>query len=122
MPWFVGPKAARELLYFGDTIDAAAALRLGLVNRVVPAATLRDAALKYARRLSLISPEALCAAKLAMTRGAEAAGLRNALNAGVDVVAPLYAARTEMGAKFQEIKAKDGLGAAVKWRAGQFKE
>jgi hypothetical protein len=37
-------------------------------------------------------------------------------------VSPLYAATTEMGAKFQQIKAKDGLGAALKWRMGQFKE
>jgi enoyl-CoA hydratase/carnithine racemase len=121
MPLIVGYKKARELLYFGDSIDAKTALALGLVNRVVPAAELASASLKYAKRLTLISPEALYAAKLSINRGADAAGFRNALNAGLDVVAPLYAARTEMGAQFQAIKAKDGLGAALKWRAAQFK-
>jgi enoyl-CoA hydratase/carnithine racemase len=122
MPWLVGYKKARELLYFGDSIDAAMALDLGIVNRVVPAAELAAASLKYAKRLSLISSEALAATKLAVNRGADAAGLRNALNAGLDVVAPLYAAKTEMGVKFQEIKAKEGLGAALRWRGAQFKE
>ncbi len=122
MPWLVGYKKARELLYFGDSIDAATALDLGLVNRVVPAAELAAASLKYAKRLSLIAPEALYATKLSVNRGADAAGFRNALNAGVDVVSPLYAATTEAGAKFQEIKARESLGAALKWRAAQFKE
>ncbi|HEV2301718.1 MAG TPA: enoyl-CoA hydratase/isomerase family protein, partial [Stellaceae bacterium] len=36
MPWIIGYKKARELLYFGDTIDAKEALALGMVNRVVP--------------------------------------------------------------------------------------
>ncbi len=122
MPLLVGYKKARELLYFGDSIDAATALDLGLVNRVVPARDLQADSLKYAKRLTLISPEALVSTKLSVNRGADAAGFRNALHAGVDIVSPLYAARTEMGVKFQEIKAKDGLGAALKWRMGQFKD
>ena len=40
MPWIIGFKKARELLYLGDMIDAATALRLGLVNRLVPSAQL----------------------------------------------------------------------------------
>jgi hypothetical protein len=72
--------------------------------------------------MSLISPEALYAAKLSINRGAEMAGIRNALNAGLDVLAPLYAAKTELGMKFEQIKNKDGLGAALKWRAAQFKD
>jgi len=121
-PWLIGFKRARELIYFGDNIDAKTALELGIVNRVVATDELAAASLKYAKRLSLISPEALSAAKLSINRGADAAGFRTAMNAGLDVVSPLYAAKTEMGAKFQEIKAKDGLGAALKWRAAQFKE
>jgi hypothetical protein len=39
-----------------------------------------------------------------------------------DIVAPLYAARTEVGERFSEITRKDGLGAALKWRAAQFAE
>jgi len=46
----------------------------------------------------------------------------NAINAGLDIVAPLYAARTEVGQRFGEITRKDGLGAALKWRAAGFAE
>src|SRR5437879_9193224 len=55
MPMIIGYKRARELLYFGGTIDAKSALALGMVNRVVPLAELRAASLRYAKRLSLIS-------------------------------------------------------------------
>jgi enoyl-CoA hydratase len=122
MPFIVGPKRARELIYFGDKIDAKRALELGLINRVVAPAELRAATMKYAKRLALIAPEALVAAKLAINRGLEAAGFRKALQAGVDVVAPLYAAQTEVGRQFDEIRTKDGLKAALKWRLAQFEE
>ena len=91
-----------------------------MVNRVVPRAQLQAATLKFARRMALISPESLVATKLATRRGAEAAGFRNAILAGLDVLAPLYAARTEVGMRFDEIREKEGLGAALKWRAAQF--
>ena len=122
MPWVIGLKRARELLYLGDPIDAQTALTYGMVNRVVPRAELRPATLKIARRMALMSPEALAATKLAVNRGAECAGFLNAMHAGVDVLAALYAARTEVGTKFDEIREKDGLGAALKWRAAQFAE
>jgi enoyl-CoA hydratase len=122
MPWIIGHKRARELLYFGQLIDAATALELGMVNRVVPLDELREATLKYARRLALIAPEALSATKLAINRGIEATGFRNALQSGLDVVAPLYAASTEVGRQFDEIRATQGLKAALKWRHDHFLE
>jgi enoyl-CoA hydratase len=98
MPAIIGYKKARELLYFGDTIDAQAALSLGMVNRVV------------------------YAAKRAVNRTADAAGFRTALYAGLDVVGPLYATKTELGVKFRDLAAAEGVPAAVRWRAAQFKE
>jgi enoyl-CoA hydratase/carnithine racemase len=120
MPWIVGFKKARELLYFGDSVDAKTAMELGIVNRVVPLADLEAATLKFAKKLALIAPEALYAAKLAISRGADVAGFRNAMQAGLDMLAPLYAAKTEIGLKFTEITRKEGLGAALRWRRGQF--
>ena len=120
MPWIVGFKKARELLYFGDSVDAKTAMELGIVNRVVPLQDLEAATLKFAKKLALIAPEALYAAKLAISRGADVAGFRNAMQAGLDMLAPLYAAKTEIGLKFTEITRKEGLGAALRWRRGQF--
>ncbi len=122
MPWIIGFKKARELLYLGDMIDAQTALDLGMVNRVVPRDKLEEATLKFARRMAHVAPEALAATKLAINRGADAAGFRNAMQAGMDVVAPLYAATTEVGAEFRERAKKDGLPAALKWRKAQFEE
>jgi enoyl-CoA hydratase/carnithine racemase len=122
MPFIIGHKRARELIYFGDRIDAKRALEIGMINRIVPPQELAAATMKYARRLALIAPEALAAAKLAVNRGLEAAGFRNALNAGLDVLAPLYAATTEVGREFDAIKARDGLKAALAWRKKQFEE
>jgi enoyl-CoA hydratase/carnithine racemase len=120
MPWLIGYKKARELLYLGEMIDAPTALDLGMINRIVPRDELPAATLKFAKRLALVAPEALAACKLAINRGADAAGFRNAMQAGIDVVAPLYVAKTEVGQKFREIAQKDGVAAAVKWRKAQF--
>jgi enoyl-CoA hydratase/carnithine racemase len=122
MPWIIGHKRARELLYSGDTIDARTALAWGMVNRVVPLADLPAATMKRARRLALIAPEALVAAKLAVNRAGEAAGMRNALQSGVDICAPLYAATTEVGKQFEDIRSEKGLKAALEWRRAQFKD
>src|SRR5258708_35778695 len=122
MPAIIGYKKARELIYFGDTIDAETAKDLGMVNRVFPLAELRVKSLAFAKRLSQISPEALYATKLAINRGADAAGFTNRINAGLDVVAPLYATKTEIGAKFREMATTEGVPAAVRWRAAHFKE
>lgn len=122
MPMIIGYKRARELLYFGDQINARTALDFGMINRLVPLAELPSASLKYAKRLSLISPEALYATKRAVNRVGDAAGFRTALYAGLDVVGPLYATTTELGAQFREIAATEGVPAAVRWRSAQFKE
>jgi len=122
MPFIIGLKRARELLFLGDPIDAKTAREYGMVNRVVPRAELQAATMKFARRMALISPEALAGTKLAVNRGAEAAGFRGAIMAGLDILASVYAARTEVGTRFDEIREKEGLGAALRWRAAQFAE
>jgi enoyl-CoA hydratase len=122
MPWFVGLKRARELLFFGDTIDARTALDFGMINRVVPAAELRAATLRYAKRLALVSPETLRWGKRAINRGAEIAGMRAAIESGVDALVSLYATQTEVGREFGQRVKEGGLKAALDWRRGQFRE
>lgn len=48
----VGPQKAKELFFFGDDVPAEEAHRIGLINRVVPAAELRDRAREWAERLA----------------------------------------------------------------------
>lgn len=72
LPRNVGRKAALELILSGRVFDAAEAARLGLVNRVVPAADLLDAALALASDLAAKPPLTLAAALFAVHRGMDA--------------------------------------------------
>jgi enoyl-CoA hydratase/carnithine racemase len=73
LPRNVGRKAALELILSGRVFDAAEAERLGLVNRVVPAGRLLDAALGLAADLATKPPATLAAALSAVHRGMDAA-------------------------------------------------
>lgn len=68
-----------EMLLTGDSIDAAAAARWGLVNKVVPRQQLMDTATDYARRIAGNAPLAVQAAKELALRSRDvdlATGLR----------------------------------------------
>lgn len=63
LPRLIGLHRAKELAFFADIIDAHEAERLGLVNRVVPAAELDAFVDAWARRLAAGPPLALSETK-----------------------------------------------------------
>jgi enoyl-CoA hydratase len=69
LPRLVGRGRAIQLLLTGETIDAAEALRIGLVNRVVPAAELLDTARAMAAQMIGNGPLALALCIDAVDRG-----------------------------------------------------
>jgi enoyl-CoA hydratase len=71
LPRLVGKGRAMELVLGGGPIDAAEALRIGLVNRVVPAAALLDAARDLARAWAANAPLAMRYAMEAISHGLE---------------------------------------------------
>ncbi|MET9649582.1 MULTISPECIES: enoyl-CoA hydratase-related protein [unclassified Streptomyces] len=52
LPRLIGPQRAKELMFFGDALDAADARTMGLVNRVVPDGELEKTARAWAERLA----------------------------------------------------------------------
>ena len=67
----IGPSRAKNLLMTGRRVGAEEALRLGLVDEVVPAGSVYEAALAYARRLAAGPAAALEAIKEAVDHGAD---------------------------------------------------
>ncbi|GHE58496.1 enoyl-CoA hydratase/isomerase family protein [Streptomyces vinaceus] len=63
LPRLVGPQKTKELMFFGDAVQAAEAERLGLVNRVVPDPELEATARAWAERLAQGPTRALALTK-----------------------------------------------------------
>ena len=68
----IGQTRARELIYLGHMVAAEEALRVGLVNRVVPHERLAEEAAKLAAELAARAPVALAQAKRATAVAADA--------------------------------------------------
>ena len=75
-PWELGPRKAKEFLLCAETIDAAEAARLGLVNRVVPVAELADAAKAMAEQVALVPPLTAEAVKTSINHMVDVMGQR----------------------------------------------
>ena len=71
LPRLVGVAKAKELLFLGDDVPAADALRMGLVNQVVPAAELETATADLAHRLAAGPTRALALTKWLVNRSLE---------------------------------------------------
>ncbi|MBL8955852.1 MAG: enoyl-CoA hydratase/isomerase family protein [Myxococcaceae bacterium] len=71
LPRLVGPARAAELLMTGRQIDAAEALRIGLVNEVVPAGELLARAKAVARELASAGPVAVAQVKASLGKQVE---------------------------------------------------
>jgi 2-(1,2-epoxy-1,2-dihydrophenyl)acetyl-CoA isomerase len=80
LPRLVGMCKAKELALFGDIFSAREALELGIVNRVVPDAELRDFVQGWAERLAAGPPLAIQLNKKLLSN-AFAIGLSEALDA-----------------------------------------
>lgn len=78
LPRLVTPNKACELFFLGDSIDAAEAERLNIVNQVVAPEDLEAATIQLAERLRAAPPLALAAAKQAIY-ASEAADLEEML-------------------------------------------
>jgi enoyl-CoA hydratase/carnithine racemase len=78
--FLTGIKQAKEILLLGERINAQDALRLGLVNRVVPADRLMEEAEGMARKLAALPQSTVRLNKRLVNRAYELAGFSQALD------------------------------------------
>ncbi len=121
MPWILGPRC-RELIYTGDTIDGAEAHRLGLVDRIIPKEKLRAETLKIAKRMAQVALACLQHNKRAINGSYRIMGFDAALAYGNELAAMMDATITPEFKAFDDIRQKQGLTAAIRWRDQQFKQ
>jgi len=110
LPRIVGTGMAKQLLYTGDVIDANEALRIGLVNAVIPAETLMD----YVKGL---------AQKIAARGGIAVRFCKDAVNEGMqtDIDRAMTIEADIFGLCFATEDQKEGMQAFVEKRKAQFK-
>jgi enoyl-CoA hydratase/carnithine racemase len=106
----IGPARAKDLIFSGRMVDAAEALRIGLVDRVVPAADVFATAAELVRPYATGPALALAAAKQAID-----AGLGMDLPAGLAYEAQLFAAM------FATRDQKEGMAAFLAKRPARFR-
>jgi enoyl-CoA hydratase/carnithine racemase len=63
LPWLVGEGWAKRMILTNERIDAATALRIGLVEQVVPRGQSLQTAVQLAQRVSTLSPRAVTFSK-----------------------------------------------------------
>lgn len=121
LPWITGPKQAKEIVFNGlDDVSAPEALRLGLVNRVVPRGEHLAAALAMARRIAVIDPELVRETKRAINRAYEIMGMDKALADALDIDHAIESRGSPDKRRFMEIARAEGLRAAIAWRDRRF--
>jgi enoyl-CoA hydratase len=109
-PLVLGPARAKQFLLTGDPVGADDALRMGLVNRVVPAEALHGEALAFAKRLAQGAPLALRYTKQAVNKL-----LKDALNTSFDTATALEIVT------FQSEDHREALAAIKEKRAPKFR-
>jgi enoyl-CoA hydratase len=97
IPWDIGVKKAKEIVFESRFISAAEAKEWGFVNRVLPKANLARETFAYARRVAENTPFALRFAKIQMNKAQDAQGYSHALEDSFgDYVAMMYLPGEEM--------------------------
>ena len=123
LPWVVGVRTAKELLFTGeDRIPADEALRIGLVNRVVPREELDAATMSLANEIAKNEPFVVQTTKRALNRVWDVAGFRAAMAANTELDTIIETANLEARAEFRRITEEQGLKAAIAWRDAQHRE
>ncbi len=111
-PFLTGQKQAKEVLLLGEVIAAEDALRMGLVNRVVPDDQLDSTAEEWARKLAALPPSVVRLNKRLVNFVYEQMGLIDAVRYREhDALRELLETEDSVGAGRQRIREEQGWAA-----------
>jgi enoyl-CoA hydratase len=123
LPWVVGVRVAKELVFTGaDRVPAGEALRIGLVNRVVPRDRLDAATLALAEEIAKNEPFVVRSMKASLNHVWEIAGMPEALDANIALDVEIETANLPARDEFRRITQEEGLKAAIAWRDARYRE
>jgi enoyl-CoA hydratase/carnithine racemase len=116
-----GYKHALRYALTGDHIDAQEALRIGIINDVVPKDKLIDTCFRIVERIALVSPETVKLNLAVATRGLEMMGLRNALMLNDELSALVQSSqREDFKRHLLDARHQGGMRAFLQRRDGPF--
>ncbi|MGE5371838.1 MAG: enoyl-CoA hydratase/isomerase family protein [Solirubrobacterales bacterium] len=101
---------AKQYILTGDFFDAATAYRMDMINMIVPANEVMDAAKKMAKKISKKSPLAIREAKLAINRAMS-----------TDIKTGCRSEQIAWAMLFSSDDQKEGMGAFLEGRKAEFK-
>ncbi len=122
IPWLTGYKKAHEIMLTGDLFDAQEALRMGIVNRVVPLAELQETANRLAWRIAKVGAFNVQTQKRAMKRMYEMMGFKEALDYHTVGKNLIYTSNIEEQEHLRDLQYNEGIKAFLKERDDMFKE
>jgi enoyl-CoA hydratase len=111
LPRLVGKGLALEIILSGDMVDATEALRIGLVNRVVPQSELAEVARQLARKIAAKGRIAIQLCKAAVGNGLE-----------MDLTKACAYEAELFGYSFSTADQKEGMSAFLEKRVAVFRD
>ncbi len=116
--WFLGMRAAMEMMVTGDSISGLEAVRLGWANRAFPEADLDAEVLEVAKRIAKLPPDIVQLNKRTVHRAMDHMGIRQAIRAGTELCS-LGTKQPSFELFIEEMRTK-GLTAALQERDAPF--
>ena len=96
LPWMIGPKQAKELLFTADDrVTAERALALGLINRITDDLHYMDESMNLARTIAANDPVSVQLTKVAINRSLDIAGMTDALAQALEIDVEIETSETK---------------------------